>query len=160
MPLNPDYLTLVFLSDTHERHREVGVPVGDVLIFAGDISCMSRSQAAFKDFDRWLGELPHAVKVAIPGNNDYTLEDPASRYLVTNAELLIDQGTEVFGLQIWGSPTEFTNYSNRRRLSAGPVSSLPAPKMKGEPVAPLRLLTKYQERLSFSTGAFSIVYSC
>ena len=104
-PLNPDYLTLVFMSDTHERHREVDVPAGDVLIHAGDFSCMSRSQAAFKDFDRWLGELPHAVKVVIPGNNDYTLEEPASRYLVTNAELLVDQGTEVFGLQIWGSPT-------------------------------------------------------
>jgi Icc-related predicted phosphoesterase len=104
-PINPEYVMLVIMSDTHERHREVEVPAGDILIHAGDFSCMSRSLAAFKDFNRWLGELPHAVKVVIPGNNDYTLEDPTSRYLITNAELLINKGTDAFGLHIWGSPT-------------------------------------------------------
>ena len=101
----PDCLTLVLISDTHDMHREVEVPNGDLLIHAGDFTMDSRSAAALIDFDEWLGELPHAYRVVIPGNHDGFLEDSTRRQLITNASLLINEGIEVMGLKIWGSPT-------------------------------------------------------
>lgn len=101
----PDSLTLVLLSDTHELHRELDVPPGDILIHAGDFTLFSRSVAAVEDFNRWLGELPHRRKIVVPGNHEYFLESDASRCsLLSNAVVLINEGVEVKGLRIWGFP--------------------------------------------------------
>jgi Icc-related predicted phosphoesterase len=95
---------LVLMSDTHELHREFDVPDGDILIHAGDFSMMSRSLAAIEDFNDWLGELPHPVKLVVPGNHEFVLEDRSRRGLIDNARLLINEGIEIMGLKIWGSP--------------------------------------------------------
>ena len=58
----------------------------------------------YRHFNLWLEELPHRHKIVIPGNNDYLLEDPKERKVITNATLLIDSGIEIEGLRIWGSP--------------------------------------------------------
>jgi Icc-related predicted phosphoesterase len=57
-----------------------------------------------RDFDDWLGELPHPFKIVVPGNHEFVLEDPRLRDEITNAELLIDQGIEIAGVKIWSSP--------------------------------------------------------
>jgi predicted phosphohydrolase len=99
-------LTIVCLSDTHELHRELEVPNGDILIHAGDFTMFSKSAAAILDFNDWLGELPHRSKILIPGNHEFFLEaDPSRRNLISNAIVLINEGVEVAGLKIWGSPT-------------------------------------------------------
>ena len=64
-------VTLVLISDTHELHREVDVPDGDILIHAGDFTIFSRSLRAIEDFNAWLGELPHRTKVCVPGNHEF-----------------------------------------------------------------------------------------
>lgn len=99
-------LTLVLLSDTHELHKEIDdVPPGDILIHAGDFTLFSRSLAAVEDFNAWLGELPHPHKICIPGNHEYFLEcDSSRRSLLSNAIVLINEGTEIEGLRIWGIP--------------------------------------------------------
>ena len=97
-------MRIVLISDTHELHRELTVPPGDVLIHAGDITVMSERPWMYRHFDIWLGELPHRHKIVIPGNNDYLLEDPKERKAITNAVLLVDSGVEIEGLKIWGSP--------------------------------------------------------
>lgn len=100
-----DSLIVVCLSDTHRLHREVTVPAGDLLIHAGDICHQGQSVQTLIDFNLWLGELPHALKVVVPGNHDAPLEaDPATRELLTNATLLVNDGVEFIGLRIWGSP--------------------------------------------------------
>lgn len=100
------HLTIVCLSDTHELHRELDVPNGDILIHAGDFTMFSKSVAAILDFNDWLGELPHRRKIHIPGNHEFFLEaDPSRRRLISNATVLINEGVEVEGLTIWGSPT-------------------------------------------------------
>ena len=102
---DPDSLTIVAISDTHQLHREVEVPPGDLLIHAGDFTMFSNSAAAILDFDDWLGELPHRWKVLIPGNHEFFLEsDPSRRGRITNATILIDEGVEIMGLKTWGSP--------------------------------------------------------
>jgi predicted phosphohydrolase len=98
-------LTIVALSDTHELHREIDVPDGDLLIHAGDFTMFSRSATAILDFNDWLGELPHRWKICIPGNHEFFLEsDPSKRELISNATILINEGIEIMGLRIWGSP--------------------------------------------------------
>ncbi len=97
--------TIVCISDTHELHREVDVPDGDILIHAGDFTMFSKSAAAILDFNEWLGELPHRYKVVVPGNHEFFLEaDSSRRRLVSNAVVLIDEGLEMMGLRVWGSP--------------------------------------------------------
>ena len=101
---NPDSLTIVLISDTHELHREVEVPPGDILIHAGDFTMNSKSAEKLLDFNEWLGELPHAYRVVIPGNHDSVVEDASRRALITNATLLINETVEIMGLKFWGSP--------------------------------------------------------
>jgi Icc-related predicted phosphoesterase len=103
-------VTIVLLSDTHELHRDVEVPPGDLLIHAGDITFFSRQRAVLTDFNLWLGELPHRHKVVIPGNHDSLLTEDTYRNQVTNAHLLINSGIDIEGLSIWGSPV--TPYGN------------------------------------------------
>ena len=97
-------MRIVLISDTHELHREASVPPGDLLIHAGDFTVYSKRPWMYRHFDLWLGGLPHRHKIIIPGNNDYLLEEPRERRVITNAALLIDSGVEVEGLKIWGSP--------------------------------------------------------
>jgi Icc-related predicted phosphoesterase len=96
---------IVCISDTHELHREVDVPGGDILIHAGDFTMFSKSAVAILDFNEWLGELPHRHKIVVPGNHEFFLEaDPSKRRLLSNATVLIDESVEAMGLKIWGSP--------------------------------------------------------
>jgi Icc-related predicted phosphoesterase len=98
-------LRLVLLSDTHQLHREVDVPDGDILIHAGDFTMFSQSMEAVADFNDWLGELPHRFKVIVPGNHEFFLEsDPSERSLLSNAKVLINEGIEIEGLRLWGTP--------------------------------------------------------
>jgi Icc-related predicted phosphoesterase len=99
-----DSLTIVLISDTHELHREIEVPAGDILIHAGDFTMNSRSAEKLIDFNEWLGEVPHAHRVVIPGNHDSVVEDASRRALITNATLLINASVEIMGLKFWGSP--------------------------------------------------------
>jgi hypothetical protein len=60
------HVTIVCISDTHELHRELDVPNGDILIHAGDFTMFSKSGSAILDFNEWLGDLPHRWKILVP----------------------------------------------------------------------------------------------
>lgn len=97
-------MKLVCISDTHGKHRELLVPDGDLLICTGDIS-LHGEERIVRDFDAWLGELPHRHKLLIAGNHDFNFESrPESRAWIRNAIYLQDEGATVAGLRVWGSP--------------------------------------------------------
>jgi Icc-related predicted phosphoesterase len=98
-------MRIVLLSDTHERHRELDVPDADLLIHAGDATNNGELDA-IRDFDDWLGELPHRHKIFVPGNHDRTFETAPdkARPLIRNATYLVDATEVVEGIRIWGSP--------------------------------------------------------
>lgn len=99
------HVDLVLMADTHELHRELDVPPGDVLIHAGDFTMFSRSEHAIRDFNAWLQEQPQPHQIVIPCNHEYFLEsDPSRRRLLSNATVFIDKGFRVADLRIWGSP--------------------------------------------------------
>jgi predicted phosphohydrolase len=97
--------TLVILGDTHELHREVEVPDGDILLFTGDLTMFSKRRQAVTDFNTWLGELPHRYKVCTVGNHEFLAEsEPHFHALLSNARVLINESIEIDGLRIFGSP--------------------------------------------------------
>ena len=94
---------LVLISDTHLRHPEV--PPGDLLIHAGDLTPRG-TLPEMKRAASWLRGLPHPHKVVIAGNHDFCLEEePGLRELFEpDVRYLCDEGAELAGLRLWGSP--------------------------------------------------------
>lgn len=98
-------MDLVIFGDTHELHREIEVPDGDILIYTGDFTMFSKSLRAIEDFNDWLGELPHLHKLVVPGNHEFFLEaNPGRRSLLSNATVLIEDSITINGLRLYGSP--------------------------------------------------------
>jgi Icc-related predicted phosphoesterase len=96
---------IVAISDTHGKHWALDVPEGDILLHAGDMT-LRGSIESVKDFDAFLGQLTHPVKIAIAGNHDFCFErDPeGSAALLTNAIYLQDQSVAIEGIRFYGSP--------------------------------------------------------
>lgn len=101
----PQTLKIVTISDTHNKHQELTIPNGDILIHAGDFTNRGEleSVARFNDF---LGTLPHRYKIVVAGNHDFCFEKmpKEARALMTNAIYLEDDGVTLEGVSIYGSP--------------------------------------------------------
>ena len=67
-------MKLVCIADTHNRHDNLIIPDGDVLIHAGDIT-EGGTNREVQDFLDWFGAQPHDHKIFIAGNHDYYFED-------------------------------------------------------------------------------------
>ncbi|RLN72719.1 hypothetical protein BBJ28_00008177 [Nothophytophthora sp. Chile5] len=122
-PQQKGTLRVVCLSDTHGRHRNVmNVPDGDVLLHCGDFTNRG-THAEIRDFNEWLGTLPHRHKIVIAGNHDLCMDvseynlhwdkefrhkeynDPTlSRELLTNCTYVENRSFIIDGVKIYGSP--------------------------------------------------------
>ncbi len=113
-------MRLIILSDTHNLHHRIQVPDGDLLIHAGDATG-GGSRRELEAFNGWLGTLPHRHKVVIAGNHDFLFEEEpeAARALLTNARYLQDEGCEIEGLRLWGSPWQPRFFDWAFNLSRG-----------------------------------------
>lgn len=96
---------IVAIADTHNRHAQLQLPGGDVLIHAGDMTGRGTPRELESVAD-WLRAQPHRHKVVIAGNHDFALQrQPAeARALFHGLHLLEDAEVTVEGLRIWGSP--------------------------------------------------------
>jgi 3',5'-cyclic AMP phosphodiesterase CpdA len=79
------------ISDTHNDHRSLNVPDGDILIHGGDYTCYGNIAHA-KDFNEWIGELPHRYKIVISGNHEAKLD---SKKLISNATVLCGESVSI-----------------------------------------------------------------
>jgi Icc-related predicted phosphoesterase len=103
----------VFMSDSHEQHRRLKTPDGDVFVHCGDFSDLGEPEAV-DDFCRWLEALPHSHRFVVPGNHDLTFDprmNPDGHRAVwaqlesTGAVLLIDREVTLpSGVRLYGSP--------------------------------------------------------
>jgi len=105
---------LVVVSDTHERHRQVVLPEGDVLLHCGDIlmssslAATSRGLGILEDFNLWLGTAPCKERVVIGGNHDVILEslgDAGAQELLSNAIFVQDASVvlPLAGIKVYGN---------------------------------------------------------
>jgi Icc-related predicted phosphoesterase len=108
---------LVFISDTHNRHKKVVVPPCDILIHCGDFSGQGM-RTEVRDFFSWFAKQDQAInKVLIAGNHDKSfdpkffdqygskdwLEDLKKEYN-SAFTYLENESVNIWGLNIWGSP--------------------------------------------------------
>jgi Icc-related predicted phosphoesterase len=67
-------IRFVCISDTHQKHADIDVPDGDVLIHAGDFSTKGDLKVV-QSLAGFLKKLPHKHKLIIAGNHDVTFHD-------------------------------------------------------------------------------------
>lgn len=102
-------MKIVLISDTHNQHRRVAVPDGDVLVHAGDIT-ISGEKDVYADFIEWFSSQPHKTKVFIGGNHDFNLEGMhPTNYALSitdprSIHYLFDSGVVIDGIKFYGSP--------------------------------------------------------
>ena len=66
-------LRLVATSDTHSPVDPKTIPDGDVFVHAGDIMTTGYLDE-WRWAVEWLSQLPHKVKIFVPGNHDFHLQ--------------------------------------------------------------------------------------
>jgi predicted phosphohydrolase len=98
-----DGVRIVCISDTHNKHRDLDVPDGDILIHAGDFTLYGKEEHA-QDFNLWLGTLPHKHKIIVNGNHENNAEwKDRTQSILNNAIFLRQDAVEVEGLKIFGA---------------------------------------------------------
>ncbi len=98
-------MRVVCVADTRERHRDLVIPPGDLLIHAGDFTLHSRRKSVIADFNTWLGSLPHRHKIIIFGNHEFLFEaEPGRCSDLFNAVVHVNEAVEIAGFKLWGSP--------------------------------------------------------
>ncbi|MCK5074692.1 MAG: metallophosphatase domain-containing protein [Bacteriovoracaceae bacterium] len=115
-------MKLVFFSDTHGMHEDVQLPLGDILVFCGDM-CRRSKLEDVSDFSNYIKKQSHKYKIVIAGNHDFPFENEdkiRAEKLITDsgAIYLNDSGTSIEGISFWGSPVqpEFMSWAfNRSR---------------------------------------------
>eukprot|EP01084_Bolivina_argentea_P053296 97837_1 len=72
-PNNKNTITIVHISDTHDHHKQVILPEGDILIHTGDF-CNNATKSEYARFNSFLGKytskFPLGIYVIL-GNHDY-----------------------------------------------------------------------------------------
>ncbi len=100
-------LRIVCLSDTHNRQEQIDVPLGDLLLHAGDCTMRGGTEEVAA-VGQWLRGLPHPEKILVPGNHDFLFADDLgkARELVEGqgVQVVVDEVVDLFGLRFWGSP--------------------------------------------------------
>jgi len=98
---------IIAMSDTHNRHKDIVMPECDIIIHAGDAT-NGGEHNELAPFLNWLSQQKSKYKVYVPGNHDaYVQRMPEkSRRMCEDRgiTLLIDEGVELDGLKLWGSP--------------------------------------------------------
>lgn len=114
-------IRIVAISDTHSRHRELRIPNGDILIHAGDLTDLGELSDV-RDFNTWIGSLPHKHKLVIAGNHDFCFEREPSeaKSLLTNCTYLLDDVITIEGITFYGSPWQPWFYNWAFNLKRGP----------------------------------------
>lgn len=100
-------MKIVILSDTHEKHEELGTLAGDVLIHCGDSAYgFGSDDAAVDRLDDWFARQAFGLILCIGGNHDFGLQarvavqEPVFR----NAVYLQDNSVRYKGVTFYGTP--------------------------------------------------------
>jgi Icc-related predicted phosphoesterase len=100
-------LKIVTIADTHNKHNELSVPTGDILIHAGDVTTNGEETEVLR-FLRWFEKQDFQHKIFIAGNHDFFFEreseDTIQKLVPPGIIYLNDSGTTIEGIKIWGSP--------------------------------------------------------
>lgn len=100
-------MKFVTIADTHSKHKDLTLPLGDVLIHAGDVS-MKGDKTEITNFLSWMDSQNFEFKILIAGNHDFYFEreseEQIRKHLPDSIIYLKDSGTVINNYKIWGSP--------------------------------------------------------
>jgi len=106
-------LKIVAISDTHNDHKRLVLPDGDMLIHAGDFTGMGTKKEV-KNFVKWWRFQDYKYKILIPGNHDFRAQKRPEHTRATvyggctepdeNWHYLVDQSVVIEGIKFYGSP--------------------------------------------------------
>ena len=99
-------MRIISISDTHNRHHELKLPAGDLLIHCGDFT-EGGTRLETLDFLKWFSNQTHPYKILISGNHDFFFEKnkkDLKSMIPNNIIYLENEGISIKGLHIWGSP--------------------------------------------------------
>ena len=101
--INVKPLTILQISDTHNRHRQlVNLPAADVIVHCGDFTDTGTEDEVL-EFLNWFIALPHPHKIFVVGNHDLCLWDAGNiEDLPDNVHYLQDRGCEIEGIRFFG----------------------------------------------------------
>ena len=104
MQPNTQYMRIVHLSDTHNRHHQLpDMPEADLVVHSGDISFAGSEDEAI-DFIQWFMSLPYKYKVFIAGNHDNCLYEANIDGLPENCFYLCNSSVMIEGAKFYGLP--------------------------------------------------------
>jgi len=99
--------TACLISDTHNGHKKLVLPNADILIHSGDFTSMGHEHEV-KAFLKWFSKVgDFKYRIFIAGNHDWlfdTSKGLAKSLIPSNLIYLEDDGVEVLGLNIYGTP--------------------------------------------------------
>jgi Icc-related predicted phosphoesterase len=105
-------MKIIAISDTHQYHNFLKIPMCDILIHAGDFCNYDRKEEV-DSFLTWFASQPAKYKIFIAGNHDLLydsnfypdFQDKKIFYpKYYNSIYLENNGINIEGLNIWGSP--------------------------------------------------------
>jgi len=101
-------MRIIAISDTHTQHRNLKkLPIGDVLIHAGDFMGSGYRHQEVKDFADWFSSQSSKHKILVAGNHDRMLEADEKWCLSKFSPDVIylkDSGVTIDSVKFWGSP--------------------------------------------------------
>ena len=102
-------MKIIHLSDTHNRHKELQLEEGDVIIHSGDATNMG-SISEVTEFLTWYGKLSHTYKLFIAGNHDWLFEKEPTLAMElckeNNVTWLNSESIEIDGLKFYGESAQ------------------------------------------------------
>ena len=111
---------IVMVSDTHNKHNQIVLPEGNILIHSGDFSGVGK-QSEVRNFFKWITKQSEKFEhiVFIAGNHELTFQDKPSwvntliRTLPENVHYLQDSYVIINGMKFYGTPwqPEFYNWA-------------------------------------------------
>jgi predicted phosphodiesterase len=101
---------IVMVSDTHNKHNQIVLPEGNILVHSGDFSGMGK-QSEVKNFFKWITKQSEIFEhvIFIAGNHELSFEDKASwvdgliEGLPKNVHYLEDSELVIDGVKFYGT---------------------------------------------------------
>lgn len=122
-------MKIVTISDTHNKHKNIYIPEGDVILHAGDATGLGERKE-IANFIKWYGSLPHTYKIMIAGNHDWGFDSARAKeyedfceehgvIYLNDSECVITDFNTGEDIKIWGSPVqpEFCDWAFNRARS-------------------------------------------